>query len=135
MDEAQIVERLKQNITPPPDTVLTTTTVTDTTNGQATVAPEYKTDELLTYRLHEFFDSSFHSSNTQTKSQVEYIHQKIVELTGVSDYNSVVAKIIEVERELGILYDSQRLYKLYQWLKLDTMRQNINKVLEEPING
>ena len=124
--EDEIANKLKQNIPPPYQTTPAPIAPVDTTQGQATIAPEYELDELVQYKLHDYFGEKYHSGNEEAKKRVSYIYEQVAGMLEDKDYGFVVAKIRDLERIIGITNEDQRMYKLYQWLKLEHLRKNID---------
>ena len=127
MTEQEIVEQLKQKVTPPVDTVLTPVVPhVDVTYGQATTAPEFELDEMLQYKLHDYFGEQYKDSDEVKRQQIQYIYGEVAGMIDTQEYGFIVAKIRDIERIIGLTNTSNRLYKLYQWLKLDKVRRNID---------
>jgi hypothetical protein len=126
MNETEIVERLKQNVTPPPDTTLAPVAVPEPTNGQAVIAPTFELDELTQYKLHDYFGETYRDTDEEKRQQAQYIYKHVSELIDNRDYGFVLAKIRDMERIIGLNGAENRLYKLYQWLKLDNTRRSID---------
>jgi hypothetical protein len=135
--EQQIVEQLKQNITPPPDNVLRAApeTPVNPINGQATIAPEYKLDEMAQYKLHDYFGEQYRDSDEVKRQQTQYIYEEVAKLIDTSEYGFVIAKIRDLERIIGITSSENRLYKLYQWMKLERVRRNVDAEMGAITNG
>lgn len=125
VDEQKIADQLKQNITPPPDTVMPAVPEVDTTNGQATIAPDYPLDEMTQYKLHDYFGTQYKPSDEVTKQQIQSIYDTVAKMVPEAQYGYVVAKIRDLEQIIGTSHDERRVYKLYQWLKLDGIRKNV----------
>ena len=51
-------------------------------------------------------------------------------MVGTTDYGFVVAKMRDLESMLGITQSEQRLYKLYQWVKLDSLRRGVEREMD-----
>lgn len=124
MQESDIADKLKQQVpsaeefTPaPPDDVPTqaTTDLPDT----------IELSEITQFRLAQYFDEKLRDSDEVTKQQLKYIYEKISKISNSTDYGHIVEQIRYLERVIGISYHQNRLYKLYEWLKLDSMRSNI----------
>lgn len=127
MNEDEITRQLRQNITAPPDNVLTATVQApvDATNGQATTESEYPLDEMTQYKLHDYFGEYYKDSNEVKRQQAQYIYDEVAKTLEDKQYGFVVAKIRDMERVIGTTNSENRLYKLYQWMKLDKMRRNV----------
>lgn len=129
MDEAQIARQVAQKLTPPPNTVLTQPEApapVDTSYGQATTAPAFELDEMTQYKLHDYFGEVYRDSDEVKRQQVQSIYRQVSELIDSQDYGFVVAKIRDIERIIGLNGASNRLYRLYQWLRLDQARRSLD---------
>lgn len=135
MQEQEIVDQLKQNLPEPYKTDLPAVEPADTTQGQATIAPAYELDELTQYKLHDYFGETYKPSNEESKQRVAYIYEHVADMLEDKNYGFVVAKIREIERVIGITNDERRVYKLYQWLKLEGLRRNIDVEMGALSNG
>lgn len=124
--EAQIVEKLKQNVTPQATTVLAPIAPPSTDNGQAVVASKYPLDEMVQYKLHDYFGEQYKPNDEEARQRLEYIYTQVSELVGEQDYGIVLAKIRNLEDIIGTNYSDNRIYKVYQWLKLDKARRSID---------
>ena len=134
MTEAEIAQQLRDSITTPPETITTTTVENPAINGQATTAIDYKLDELVQYKLHDYFGEEYKPNNEESKQRLEYIYETVSKSLEDPQYGFVVAKIRELERIIGTTHSDNRLYRLYQWLKLDNTRRNI-EAEQEALRG
>ena len=125
-DETEIANRLKQNIPQVVERTVPTAPILDTTNGQATIAPDYPLDEMTQYKLHDYFGEEYREGDEVKRQQAQYIFEEIAKRIETSEYGFVISKVREIERLIGTSYDGNRLYKMYQWLKLDKVRRNID---------
>ena len=123
MNEEDIVNQLKENLPEPYKTDVVPGPTPDTTNGQATSDAPYKLDELSQYKLHDYFGAHYRETDETSRSQIEYIYETIGRNIGSADYLVILNKIREVERIAGISHSENRIYRLYQWLKLDNVRR------------
>lgn len=134
--EATIAATLRQSITPPPDTVLTPEPVVDITYGQAASDPiDFKLDEITQYKLQDYFGEQYKDSDEVKRQQTEYIYSEISQIIDNADYGFVLAKIRDLERIIGLTNADNRLYRLYQWLKLDKTRRSVEAELGAITNG
>lgn len=124
MDEDQIVNSLKQNLPKPYETDLAPPPETDTTTGQATIAPEFELDELTLYKLHDFFGLPYKEHDEMTNQQARYVYNEVSKMVGTTEYSVVMAKIIDLEGILGIRQTENRMVRLHQWLRLDNIRKS-----------
>lgn len=136
IDEAAIAASLRDNIpsAPPAEPIITQESV-DTTQGQATTAVDYELDELIQYKLTDYFGEKYKPNDEVGKQQATYIYKAIAELIGDNDYGFVIAKIRDLERVIGTSNLPDRRYRLYQWLKLDGMRRSIDAQMGALTNG
>lgn len=125
MDEQQIVNSLKQNL-PPAYEPTAPVQATLQPVGQAEKAMPVETvDEMTIYKIHEFFGEKYRNTDETTNQQAKYIYEKVSEISGETDYNFIIEKVRELERIIGTANSDRRMYKLYQWLKLDSMRRSV----------
>lgn len=106
--------------------MLTSAAPVDTTQGQASSAPEYQLDEMIQYKLQDYFGETYKDTDTIKRQQVEYIFKQVSAQLGTTDYGQVVAQCSNLERMIGLNGAPDRLYRLYQWLKLDNTRRSID---------
>lgn len=135
MNEDTIVENLKANIPQPDEFTPAVKVAPEPTQGQATTAVDYHLDEIAQYKLHDFFGQKYRPTDEISRQQVEYIYTKVSDMVDEPEYSLVVSKIRDLERIIGTSNSSQRVYKLYQWLKLDNMRRNIEREQGALTNG
>ena len=135
MNEQEIANNLKQSIPQPEEPVLAPTPPPDTSSGQATTGLAYELDELTQYKLHDLFDEAYKPNDEVTKQRLSYIYQEVTKMVPESDYGFVAAKIRELQRIIGISDTNNRIYKLYQWLKLNNTRKNIEAEMGSVIYG
>lgn len=125
--ESEIAQRLKQSI--PQDSVYTPQPIVaapvDTTQGQAKVAEQYKLDEMTQYKLHDLLGEQYQPTNDVAKQQVEFIYEYVAKMVDSPEYGYIAAKIREIERMIGTTDRPDRIYRLYQWIKLDNARKVI----------
>lgn len=137
MTEAEIATQLQKTISPPDSVLVSATPVsaTDTTYGQATTAPNFQLDEMAQYKLQDYFGEQYKDSDEVKRQQVQYIYEEIAKQIDNHDYGFVVAKLRDLERIIGVTHSEDRLYKVYQWLKLDKTRRSIEAELGAISNG
>lgn len=125
MDEEQIANKLKQNL-PQPQEPTAPVQATPQPVGQAEQAmPVEEVDEMTVYKMHEFFGEKYRSTDEVKVQQAKYVYQKVAEISGETEYAFIIQKTRELERIIGTANSENRLYKMFQWLKLDSMRRNI----------
>jgi hypothetical protein len=125
MDEQTIVENLKANLPQPQESTPPAPEQPNTDQDHSSVG--MKLDDITQYKLHDFFGAKYKPSDEISNQQVSYIYEHVAEMLENPEYSYVVAKIRDLERILGTSNSSQRVFKLYQWLKLDNMRKNIER--------
>ena len=124
MDETTIATQLKQSITSPPSTVLGT--VAKVVEPQSGVPVIYPLDELVQYKLHDYFGEQYRSNDDIAKTQIQFIYDNVSKMVDNPEYGFVLAKIRDLESILGFGNGDNRIYKLYQWLRLEGVRKNID---------
>jgi len=135
MNEEAIAERLRQAVAPEPVAEIPTPQPEQNTNiGQATTAINIDLDEITQYKLHDFFGQTYKPNDEISRQQVQYIYQSVSKTLDDPQYGFVVARIRDLERIIGTANSDKRIYKLYQWLKLESIRKNIDAQMGA-ING
>jgi len=125
MNEEQIANTLKQNLPPAYEPTAPIQTTPPPVGQAESAMPIEGVDEMTLYKIHEFFGEKYRNTDETTNQQAKYIYEKISELSGETDYNFIVEKMRELERIIGTVNSDRRMYKLYQWLKLDSMRRSV----------
>jgi hypothetical protein len=126
MNEAEIVARLRANIpTASEEPVVVRPTEIDTTTGQAKTGVDYPLDEITQYKLQDHFGVPYKPTDETTNQKVRFIYETVSNMVEDKEYGFVVAKIRELERMIGTAHSEDRVHKLYQWLRLEKMRKNI----------
>lgn len=123
--EEEIAARLKQNTPEDYETNLAPTASPSTDAGQATIAPTYELNEMTQYKLHDYFGEQYKETDEIKRQQLQYIYDKVVAMVHAPEYGFVIAKIRDLEQMLGTFNGEDRLYKFYQWLKLENVRKGI----------
>ena len=127
MDEQALAAELAQNVVrpteQPPEQIVTPTQEPD---SLARTAELIDLDELTQYKLHDFFGEPYRANDEVKRQQMQYIYGCVSKMIGTQEYGFVVAKMREMERIIGIVHSDNKIYKMYQWLKLDNMRRNID---------
>jgi hypothetical protein len=119
MNEQQIQDDLKQNIPAPSDFTPAAPVVGEAVDGPVNL----KLDELTQYKLQDFFGVKYRSTDEIAKQQAQYVYQAVAERVDTPEYGFILDKIRELENIIGTANSEKRLYKLYQWLKLDNVRR------------
>lgn len=132
MDETQLAARLKDSI--PADSVyqapIPAEPEQNTNNGQATIAPSYALDEITQYKLHDLFGAQYDTKDEVARQQLNYIYEQVAGMLPEKEYGFVAAKIVDLQRIIGIASSDDRIYRLYQWLKLNNVRRNLDAEME-----
>lgn len=126
MQEEEIAQNLKANIPQAEEFTPAAKPPTDTSYGQATTDVHHELDEITQYRLQDYFDVRYRQTDEASRQQIQYIYDSVSKMVDEQDYSLVLAKIRDLERIIGTTNSERRVYKLYQWLKLDSMRRNID---------
>lgn len=134
MDEQQIANRLKENIPQPSETVVAPPAAPAEYPGPDR-PQEYELNELVQYKLHDYFGEQYRETDETNRQQLSYIYEQIANMLEDPQYGFVIAKIREIERIIGTTNSDRRIYRLYQWLKLEGMRKNIDAQMEAVIHG
>lgn len=135
MNEQQIQEELKQRVPVPPPPPVPVATPPDTSYGQATTAPPFELDEMTQYKMHDYFGEIYHDTDETKRQQVTFIYEHIAQLVDSREYGFVISKARDLERIIGIAEAPDRLYRLYQWLRLDSARKLIDAEMGALTNG
>lgn len=123
--EATIAANLQQKVqTNATQHVMAAPVVGDPATGQPT---DYGLDEITVYKLGQHFGENYKESDDVAKQQLGYIYQDISDRLGTREYPVIVGKMNELRRMLGFNHTENARYKLYQWLKLDQKRTQIEQ--------
>ena len=122
MNETEIQAQLKQRMVQPEPSILAPQQEPDTTVGQATIAPAYELDEMLQFKLHDLFGAQYESNDEVTRQQLTFIYQEISSMIPEQEYGFIAAKINDLMRIIGISHSENKIYRLYQWLRLNKVR-------------
>lgn len=87
-------------------------------------------DELMRFKLSDFFGEKFDSRDEIARQQSQYIFEKVSEMTGTNDYPFVLSKMREIMRIAGITHSDNKRYKLYQFIKLNNIMRRTNAEME-----
>lgn len=120
MDETEIAQKLRAKTTQPVHNE-----AEPVVSDPHEVPVKYELDEITQYKLHQHFGENYREGDETARQQLQYIYEHIADRIGSKEYPFVVAKINELRRMLGLNYDNNSRYKLYQWLKLDQKRTKI----------
>lgn len=86
--------------------------------------PTYPLDETTEYKLHGYFGEEYSLRNETNRAQLLYIYEEVSKEVGTKDYGYVIAKIRDLEQIMGTFNGERRMYKLYEWLKLNNVRKS-----------
>jgi len=125
MDETEIANKLKQNLPPAHEPTAPVQTTPQPVGQAESAMPLETVDEMTVYKIHEFFGEKYRSTDEAINQQAKYIYEKVSEISGETEYNFIIEKVRELERIIGTANSERRMYKLYQWLKLDSMRRSV----------
>ena len=123
MQEQQIADKLKQNLPPPPAPVAPTIAPVNTEEPSANI-PNLELDEITLYKLNDFFGIRYSPYENETNNRINFIYETIAEQIGTRDYGFIVQEIARYQQMLGANYADDRLFKVYKWMKLDSMRKS-----------
>ena len=123
MNEEQIVSRLKQNI-PEPTQHTPAVVAPPEPPGVAKDATDNGMDELILYKLTDFFNEDLSSEN---KQWLTYIYEQVAKSIGTSEYLDVTTKIAQLLGIAGLNHSERKVYKLYQWIRLDEVRKSTER--------
>lgn len=126
MSEDEIQQQLKQNIPQSEEFVPAPAPPVDSSNGQARTADSFELDEITQYKLHDLFGEQYRPNDEVTRQQLDYIYQEVSAMLPETDYGFIAAKIIDLQRMIGITNSDNRIYRLYQWLRLNNVRRNVD---------
>lgn len=129
MNEQQIQEQLKQNLQKP-DYEEPTPTLPPPPEPTDGIPSNIELDELTQYKLHDLFGQPYQQHDEVSRQRLNYIYKEVSKMTDSSDYGFVASRISELQRIIGISNSNDRLYRLYQWLKLNNVRKNTEAEME-----
>lgn len=117
---AQLQQRIPQTEEPQPAVV----TKDLGHPGQADVAVPLELDEMTQYKLHDYFGEQYKPRDEVNRQRISFIYEAVSKMADEPEYGFIVNKIREIERIAGTSRSDNRIYRLYQWLKLDNIRKN-----------
>lgn len=130
MNENEIANNLKQNVPVAPEPAPATPHEPGPFGVADAASPTFELDEITQYKLHDYFNQPFKAHDEASKQRVQFLFEKVADMVGTTDYGFVVAKMRDLESMLGITQSEQRLYKLYQWVKLDSLRRGVEREMD-----
>lgn len=127
MDETHIAAQQAQNIPQPTEPTPIAISEPELT-GFGTAAIEL--DEMTQYKLHDIFEAKYDANDQESRQQLQYIYESVSDMVDTKDYSFVAAKMREIMRIAGISHSDNKLYKLYQWLKLSNVSKRTSAEME-----
>jgi len=127
MDETHIAAQQAQNIPQPTEPTPIAISEPELT-GFGTAAIEL--DEMTQYKLHDIFEAKYDANDQESRQQLQYIYGAVSDMVDTKDYPFVAAKMREIMRIAGISHSDNKLYKLYQWLKLSNVSKRTSAEME-----
>ena len=127
MDETHIAAQQAQNIPQPTEPTPIAISEPELT-GFGTAAIEL--DEMTQYKLHDIFEAKYDANDQESRQQLQYIYESVSDMVDTKDYSFVAAKMREIMRIAGISHSDNKLYKLYQWLKLSNVSRRTSAEME-----
>lgn len=127
--EAQIAAELAERIRVAPVAAAQTAVQEPVPYQEPSGLVPVELDELTMFKMHDFFGEEYKSSNADNKTRLQFIYNTISEQIGSQDYLAVLSKANEIERLIGSAHAQNRIYRLYQWLSLDSIRRKTEKAM------
>lgn len=121
MDEQTIVEQLRQKIAPPPVFTPAPKTPLEPVEGSSSTPDTL--GEFTLMKIHDYFGERYKPNEAELSQYAEYIYTQVGGLINSTDYVEIMTKVQELERIAGVRFSENRMYKLYQWLRLDQVRR------------
>lgn len=126
MDEAQIAERLKQNLPKPePDS---TTSRIDDANPQDSGYSSNIGDVPEVYKMYDFFGIETNYRNQENERKVAEVYKWAADHLQNTDYLAIIEFITSVEQSMGGSTLGSRLERIHRYIKLD---QQISRLKQE----
>lgn len=129
MNEDAVVAQLRDSV-PKPEEPKPAVVAPVPYASPASATADVQLDDMMHYKLHEYFGEQYRSTDEQSKQRVEYIFKTVAEQIGTNDYSFVVAKIRDLEQIIGIAHAENRMYRLYEWLRLNNIRRKIDMEMD-----
>ena len=121
MDEDQIAAEVKQNASPQEYVHTPAPEPTPDPQGQARTTEDYGMDEMTLFKLKAYF-----GDRRPDKVQLNYVYSQIAGEVG-TDYFAIMDRIREIEGLVTVRHNESRIFKVYSFLKLDTIRKQTEK--------
>lgn len=127
MNEQVIAEQQAQNIPQPTEHVPAAISVPELTGfGNAAI----ELDEMTQYKLHDVFGAKYDPNDQETRQRLQFIYKTVSDMVDSTDYPIVASKARELMRIAGVAHSEQKLYKLYEWLRLSNVMRNTGREME-----
>lgn len=123
MEEGQIAEQLKQNVSLP-EPVVQPPSAPEAPPPRTDDTQPAELDELTIFKMHDYFGEQYKGSNTDNKARLEFIFNNVAQQVGTRDYLAVLSRVNELERMIGTAHSENRIMRLHQWIGLDRIRRN-----------
>jgi hypothetical protein len=125
MDEEAIAARLRENIPKPSEAVKPPAVISAQPGTSADYSGDFQLDETTLYKLHEFLGEKYSPYNKDQIKYANYIYAELSHYTHSKEYADIIGSAAQIMRQMGISMSDRRMYKLYQWLKLDSVRRRV----------
>lgn len=126
MNEDEVAAKLQENISRVDEAQPALPIVPAEPTSATDATLNYDLDEMTLYKLHDYFGERYKSPDEESSARVKFIYERVAQEIGTADYGFVVGRIRELERILGTATAQDRLYRMYQWLKLDKVRRSVD---------
>lgn len=129
MNEEALAARLRENLPSQPEEE---TTKVDEKKPEVTedTLLSTKIDDITQLKIHEYFGQKYRTSDEESKQRTSYIFETVAKDIGTIEYSKVISRIHEIEQFVGTTRSDNRLYKLYEWLKLDNTRRRASMEMD-----
>jgi len=125
MSEDQVVASLRENV-PSPVEPETKPELPPPEGTPASATAGVQLDDMMHYKLFEYFGQQYRTTDEQGKERIAFIYNAVAQQIGTNDYSFVVAQLHNLESMLGTSHAENRLYRVYEWIRLDGMRRKIS---------
>lgn len=127
MNEEAIAQQQLQNVPQPAEHTPAPITAPELTGfGDASI----DLDEMTQYKLHDLFGAKYDPNDNETKQRLQYIYEIASDGLESKDYVIVASKIREIMRVAGLAHSDQKLYKLYQFMRLSNVMKKTSQEME-----
>lgn len=128
MNEQEIAQQQAQNIPKPEPTTLAPVEPPKTDYTAKTT--EYEIPELSIYKLMDSLGEQYTQKDTESIEYANNIYKMTAEMIGNYDYLSVSEKVREITRVIGATDAPNKMFRVYQWLRLEGQRKTIEREQE-----